>query len=239
MARYKTVLQLLADLRSETRQSPNVAHNTGVRDAQLYLLQNEQERLWTDFDWPHLRVERYIQLQDGDRFYDPPDDLAIDRIEKAEVKYGGVWCPLTPGIGAAQYNAFDSLADQRSWPAQNWRIYEDEKVEVWPLPSDDGATDEGSEGWIKFTGIKTLSPLVDDDDRCDLDARLIVLFAAVQLLTDDGKKPAAEVKLAAANAHYGRLKSRLSPAPRFKLFGGADHGRRPRGPKPVAYRVVS
>jgi hypothetical protein len=239
MARHKTVTELLDDLRAETRQSLNVSHNRQIRDTQLYLLQSEQERLWTDFDWPHLRVERYLKLAEGQRFYEPPD-LAIDRIEKIEVKYGATWVPLVVGIGAQQYNAWDSTEDQRSWPVERWRIYEDEQVEVWPIPSQNGDDTEATEGWLKFTGIRQLNPLVDDSDRCDLDARLIVLFAAVQMLTDDGKKAAAEVKLAAANAHYARLKSRLSPAPRFRLYGGSQTSGAvmPRGPKRVAYRVV-
>ena len=71
MARNQTLLKILNDVRAEARLSLNPAHNIADRDAQIILIQREQERLWAEHDWPHLVVDRYIPLIAGKRFYDP------------------------------------------------------------------------------------------------------------------------------------------------------------------------
>ena len=58
MARQTTLVRLLDKLRVAARLSLNPAHNAQNRSSQVTFLQVEQERLWSDFDWPHLRVER-------------------------------------------------------------------------------------------------------------------------------------------------------------------------------------
>ena len=66
MSRGTTLVKLLDDLRAECRISLNPAHNRQQRDVQVKMLQRKQEWLWNDFAWPHLRVERFIDLQAGD-----------------------------------------------------------------------------------------------------------------------------------------------------------------------------
>lgn len=217
MARGTTLLRLLDMYRAECRLSLNPAHNAQVRDTQVQHLQRVQEWLWTDFAWPILRVERFLETQNGQRFYDMPDDLDIDRITKFEVKHDDVYCPLDPGIDGQHYAAYDSDKDERQWPPQRWRISEDEQIELWPIPDTD-FDPVTQEGRIKLTGIRKLRPLVDDGDRADLDDRLIVLYAAAEYLAGTGAKDAG-LKQQQANARFVRLRGQQSPRRQFKMFG--------------------
>lgn len=240
MARNVTLEKLLLDTRAEARLSLTPAHNVQVRDSQINLLQREQQRLWDDFAWPHLRVHRFIPLQQGQRFYDtdsalaedgsaPAQQIPIDRIEYIEVKSDGRWWPLIAGIDAAFYSTHDSVLDEQSWPPQRWKITENDDIEIWPVPDTD-ATPSDQYGYLRITGIRALRPLVADSDRADLDDRLLSLYAAGALLAGAGAKD-ANLKLEAALRHYGRLKAGLSKSPDFNMFGTTNRPMR-RLPEP-------
>jgi hypothetical protein len=221
MARNVTLGKLLDNLRTELHLSLNPAHNNQVRDKQVGFLQSTQEWLWEDFTWPHLRARRNYQLQAGQFLYDVGADFDIDRIEKIEVKYGGVWRKLHPGIDAKHYFRHDTELDQRSWPVRRWRIAESEQIEVWPIPDTNGDPTL-LEGFFKVTGIRRLNPLVKDSDRCDLDGQLIYLFAAAK--SEPGSVQ-GKFALNLANKRLAKLKANLTPRRQFKMFGiGREHG---------------
>lgn len=217
MALNSTLEKLLRDFRAECRLSLNAAHNNQVRDTHIIMLQRKQEWLWEDFDWPHMRVDRYLDVQAGQRYYDMPSDLAISRIQRVEGRFDSVYCEIKPGVYAGDYAAYDSELDQRAWPVQRWQITEDEQLEVWPIP-DSNFDSTTLEGRLKITGIKNLRPLVADDDRADLDDRLIVLHAAAEYLAATGAKD-AQVKMDQATALYAKLRGHLMPRKVFSMFG--------------------
>lgn len=246
--RGKTLVSLLDDLRAEARLSLNPAHNAQVRETHVAVLQRVQEWLWHDFDWPHLRVERFIDSQANQRFYDlasafdvnnaASDDLSLDKIEKIEVRYGNSWAELVPEIGPLQYRQFDPLLGQTSWPITRWRIWEGEQIEIWPVPAVN-ADATSLEGRLKVTGIRNLKPLVADSDRADLDSNLIVLFAASELLVTSNQA-LAKLKLDAANKLYAMTRSALTPRRRFRMFGETLEKRKLlRGPPSIYYRTTS
>lgn len=217
MARGKTLIALLDDLRSETRNSSNPAHNQQVRDSQVKILQRTQEWLWEDFTWPHLRVERRELVQIGQRYYAPPADIRIDRIENIDVFLDGRWSRLTPGIDDSFYTAHNSDRDERAWPPRRWRIHENEQIEIWPIADQVGDA-VTLEGQMKITGIRDLRSLVQDGDRVDLDDRVIVLFAAAEMLAATGAKD-AQLKQDIATRRLAKLKGNLSPQPPIRMFG--------------------
>jgi hypothetical protein len=227
MARNSTLEKILTDFRLEARLSPSPADNVHARDGQIALIQSEQFRLWDDFNWPHLRVERFLPMQAGQRFYDPrvalsedgtaaAQTISIDRIEKIDTKDSDVWLPLVNGIGAEHYASHDSAETDRASPARRWRIYEGEQIEVWPVPEVDAGADQ--EGYLRLTGVRDLRPLVNESDRADLDDLLLALFSAATHLAGQGSED-ARVKGGKAEAHYNRLKARLSKSPGFSMFG--------------------
>jgi hypothetical protein len=214
MARRKTLVKLLDELRAETRVSTHPAHNIQARDTQVITLQRVQEWLWEDTTWPHLTIERQYKAEAGQRLYDWSADFDIARITKVEFKNSGRWVPLIPGIEASCLVAFDSDLDERSYPVERYRIAEDEQIEVWPISDQDGDPTT-LEGYFKVTGTRNLRPLVESNDRADLDDRLIILYAAAELL---GAKEGA-TKLALANKRYAALRRGLTKKRTFRMFG--------------------
>lgn len=236
MARGRTLSKLLDDLRAECGLSLNPAHNAGQRDVQVHSLQRMQDWLYEDFAWPHLRVERAIELQVGQRRYSLPPDLNLERIEQIQYRANGVWRRLDAGIDPQHFAVFDSDAGQTSWPVQRWRIWEDDQIELWPVP--DQAFDPVSlEGALKVIGTRKLRPLVDDADTADLDDRLLVLYASAQVLAAAGSKTAALV-LQQAQRRYDTLRAELTPRRVIRMFAEAPPAKRLRGPPPVHYRVT-
>jgi hypothetical protein len=244
MARNETLESILSDFRLDAKLSPSVALNAQDEQRQIRIIQSEQKRLWEETDWPHLRVERFLPQQAGQRFYDlssavneegvAKDDLAIDRIEMVEAKDGGVWYPLREGIGRSEYVAHDSALNERSSPAQAWRIYEGEQLEIWPVPEVDAAA--GQEGYIRVTGIRQLRPFSDMSDRADLDSQLISLYAAGRYLAS--KKAAdTEMVLGEAKKLFDRLTANLKKSEGFQMFGVGTTPRRYRGPMVTRYKA--
>lgn len=236
MARGRTLSKLLNDLRAECGLSLNPAHNAGQRDVQVHQLQRMQDWLYEDFAWPHLRVERAIELQVGQRRYSLPPDLNLERIEQIQYRANGVWCRLAAGIDPQHFAVFDSDAGQTSWPVQRWRIWEDDQIELWPVP--DQAFDAGTlEGALKVIGTRKLRPFVDDNDTADLDDRLLVLYASAEVLAAAGSKTAA-LKLQQAQRLYDTFRADLTPRRVIRMFGEAQPSKGLRGPPPVHYRVT-
>jgi hypothetical protein len=233
--RGQTLTELLSDLKAECGYSQNAAHGINNRDSLVQVLKRTQRRLWSDWDWMHMRVSRDIQLNAGQRYYNCPDDLPYERIDTAEVKFGGQWMPLCFGINERQYSVYDPRVDERSWPVQRWDVAEDPAdtlgtpdnrgmIEVWPLPSDSGSAPSPTvdlEGWIRFTGIRFLRPFTMDSHRCDLDGDLIVLFAAAEILQRD-RKDDAQAKLQAATKLYMMLRGNQEKNRSFNLNGAYD-----------------
>lgn len=221
--------RLVSKLRAELSRSANVS--VGVDDAQILIdiLQRTQETLYDDYDWPHLRVTfPKITLNAGQRYYDFPEDLNYDRIEDVAIRLNGLPIPFRRGIDFNCYAAFDSDAGVRSSPAQRWDIRsvdDKEQMEVWPIPSD-------SSNSVQFKGIRKLRPLVDAADVCDIDDRLLILFAAAEILAH-ADSPDANIKLKAGQQLYARLKGR-SAAGRatYRMGMGAP------SPKPYRATVV-
>lgn len=212
-----TLGKMLDDYRAETGLSLNPAQNTQVRDTQVKLLQRVQERLWEEFTWPHLRVWRDVQITAGQRYYDTPSDMHVDRIEQIQIYRDSKWHVLRPNLDVFDYNTHNSDLDERSWPPSEWRITENEDIEIWPISDRTRAVD-ALEGTLRFTGIKLLARFIDNEDRCDIDGTIIVLFAAAESLARAGAKD-AQVKLDQANAMLQRQKSGMTPKRKTAMFG--------------------
>lgn len=245
MARGTSLIRLLEMYRSACRLSRNAAHNNQVRDTQVEELQQKQDFFWEDFAWPHLRVERFINVQAGQRYYDPLSatledgtgggDLDITRISRIDVRYSAVYNPVDPGIDDGHYAAHDSETDQRAWPPRRWLLTEDEQIEIWPVP-DQNADTTTLEGRVRIIGIRKLRPLVADADVCDIDDQLLVKSAAADYLAATGAKD-AQLKLDQAARLYAKIKGQLMPRKKFRMF--AEEDRRPAQPVINHYRPPS
>jgi len=231
MARGTTLGQLVQDLRIEAGLDPNPALSLNVVPRLEQLIRREQERLYEQFDWPFLRITRDVTLQAGDRYYDIPNDMNLERIERVDYFWGDKWYGLERGIDVNDYNIHDSDADVRQEPAARWDVKDTgsgEQVEIWPIPVTNGRL-------VRFTGIRKLKPLITQADRADLDDMMIVLFAAAEYLGEG--KPEAQIKRQKANDRMTTLKARViqTTTSSFNFNSSPDHNRiRDRTPQ-VAY----
>lgn len=216
MARGKTLEEILNGVRAEARLSLAPAANIQVRESHIVLIKREMERLWEDFNWPHMRVREMIPLQAGQFEYSLPTTLSMDRVEKIELNEGGLWRPLCPEITSAQYSTYETALDERSWPVRNWQATDEDQIEVWPIP-DQNADPATLEGYLKVTGIRNLNQFIADDDTADLDDRLIILYVAGGILAATGAKD-AQLKFEAANKHYSKLKGKQTKSQSFNMF---------------------
>lgn len=223
MARGVTLEQLLYNLRVEIGQSTNPAISRSTRSRFISLMNRVQRRLYYDFDWPFRDIQRDIQLQEGQRYYDFPVDIDMDRETRLECKDGGYWKKLGFGIKNIHLNQYDSDADVRNDPVWRWDYYLDEgntqspQIEAWPIPATDGNPAD-LEGYIRVHGQRKLVDMVNDADTCTLDGDLIVLYAAAELLAKM-RTGDAQAKLETANSLYTKLKGRATPSEPFTIGG--------------------
>ncbi len=241
MARGSTLESILTLMRAKARLSLTPANNTQVRDAHISQIQSEQDRLWEDFNWPHLRKHYFIPLQAGQYLYDLPSDafdadadtytIRMDRVEHISVMDGGIWKPLHPEISEADYSSYQTILDQRSWPVQKWQATDDQ-IEVWPIP-DQNADATTKDGYLRVTGIRDLRPFVSATDRADLDDQLIALYVAGDVALD---KDVKTLRLEAANKLYTKLKGKQTKTRSFNLYGTVRRAPLPR--KPFITRYV-
>lgn len=227
--RLTTLEQMLYDLRSECGVSTNPAVSRATRGRFITLLNRIQKRLWYDYDWEFLKIDRYIELQAGSKFYDFPTDIDMDRAVRLEMMWGGEWQKVGFGIDGKHYSQYSSGTDdnatgaERSDPVWRWKYHlapgsADPQLEAWPVPATD-YDPVTMEGALKVYGIRKLQPLVNDADVCLLDSDMIVLYAAAEILA---KKKAgdAQAKLENANSIYNRLKGASTPVTPFQIGGG-------------------
>jgi hypothetical protein len=215
-----TLGTLVQEVQYETVQVADPAVGQNFREHIKARINREYRRLYNDFDWPHLREWVDVELEDGARYYDYPDDLALEQVQAVFVKWGGQWTPLDRGIRPTEYNAFDSDLDARSDPTQRWAPYGREQFEVWPIPASDNTTT------LRFGVKRAFTPLVDESDLCDLDTDLIVLFSAAHIMRRYDDKEAALV-MGRAMQHYETLKLRgQTGRPAVNFTGGPATPRR-------------
>lgn len=237
MALRQTWEQVVEQTRKEARLSTNSSRGTDSLENIKQLVKRHYYTLAEEHDWQHLNVLRSdtagarVVMQDGDRFYDFPSNLNVQKIESAWVKHSGVWLPLTYGITRHDYSVYDPAQSQETDPVQKWRFHGGDQFEVWPIPATNGASD--SNGEVAFEGQKIVTQLVQDADRLDLDDMLVALFASAEILAGNGQKDAAAIKAAAAQKRLQVVRGNMSSKTRVVMGigvigGGRDMPRHPR-----------
>lgn len=188
---------LIRGVRAETGKSLNVALGVAEHDALVYQIQLKQEFLYYDYDWPALLTHADVPVSAATRLYNYPTGIAFDFINNVWVSLDGTtsFSEVFYGIGPPEYN--ESGPSNTGWPISSWQISPDgTQFEVWPTPSQTGV--------VTFYGRRALAPLVDDADTCTLDATLIVLHVAADILARQ-KAEDAQVKLAQAGKHLRNI----------------------------------
>lgn len=202
MARGSTLTALIAKVRIEIGASSDPAKGVNSRDVLVQTLNQEQNRLFNDFDWPFRSTFSDKLTAAGSRYYDVPATIDAERINKIHIKYNDLWYELIRGISLEDYNQYDSDdSDDRRDPAMKWEIYGAGQFEIWPLPATNNLT-------VRISGIQKLTKLVNGSDTAVLDDDLLVLFTAAGILRRKGKKD-ADLTLAKAENVFKTLKGRI------------------------------
>lgn len=199
---------LVLRVRAELRRSTSVSVAAGDADSVKETINHVYQALYQQHDWPHLRKTfDKVTMVNGTRYYNVPSGLDMERIEHAVCWYNGEPHEIHRGIGFPEYSAYDSTlaTPEKTDPVLRYDFRwtgSATQIEVWPVPA--------SATTIQFIGMHALSRLTDDADACRLDATLVVMFAAAELM--QGQEGAdAQAKLAAAQDYFRRLKGRLAP----------------------------
>ena len=212
----------------EARLSTNSSRGVDHRNHVKRLIRNMYEMLYDEHDWPFKRIERENAGKDieaGQRYYDFPEALDLSRAFSLYVKWGEQWLGLNYGISMEHYSFYDSDDDDRTDPPLRWQIYNENQFEIWPMPATD------LPGGLRFEGVRKLTPLVDDESRCDLDDIMIAKLVAARILARNKAADAGQA-LAEGQQRLMTLKARaprprvimglgsIRTAPRYRLIGG-------------------
>lgn len=215
MSRNNTLNELVEMVRDECKLSTNSSRGTDHRNYIVRLIRRHYEQLYDEHDWPFLALKREDAGKDieaGQRYYDFPEQLNLERAHCLWVKWGEQWIELAYGITPGDYSAQDSDSDERADPALKWQIYDENQYEIWPLPASDTV------GGMRFEGTRKATPLVDNEDRCDLDGVLVSLFVAAEIL--GGNKATEGQSQKKQGAAQDRLITLKSRAPRPRVIMG-------------------
>jgi hypothetical protein len=219
--------ELRRRLMAETFQSLNPNQTTSAAPFYNYQLDRTQREQWNDIEWPHLTIYKDMPMVAGQRYYDYPPQLPFDSIFRIWWPEGVNWVPLDYGINPQTYATMGG-ENVQAWPPRRWAncaTYNEitmqtqpaAQFEVWPTP---GPSTPFS---LRIEGNAPLNSLIEDTDICVIDATLIVLFAASEILAMQ-KSESASLKLQKANQYRRMLIARLGAQQRSMKSLSKDGG---------------
>lgn len=167
-------------------------------------------------DWPSLMIEEEVAVIADAQFVSLPTGMTFAMINDVWTAYGDDWIRLTHGIGIAERSTYSDT--ERASPIMRWEIRAPGNVdfEVWPRSA--------SAETLRFTGMQVLGGMSKDSDTCVIDADVLVLRCAAELLAKDEKADAG-IKLETARALTVSLLKRLGSNKTDSINLGHRRGR--------------
>jgi hypothetical protein len=215
MSRTAIMRDMVADLRAEAGHSLAVSQGTNVVDTLEYYLRRTQEELWVAFAWPELILRADVSLAPGQYLYPFPATMDFEQIRESWFAVSGAvrWNPIDYGIEEDAIMP-GSGANSTSGTPCAWDLENGTTFRVWPTPT--GAST------IRFKGNKKLNPFIAETDNCTLDATVIILFAAAELLAR-AKAEDAPSKQQKAQRHLTKLLgAKISQKRKVSTLGGGS-----------------
>lgn len=208
MANFTTFGEIVTKTRVMARQSPNPGVGSEANTRIKETINQTYETLYDSFDWPHLRyTPPRTVLVAGQRFYDMPAALNLNRIETAVTWWNEQPYDTAFGIGPREYQEVDSAGGETLDPVLRFDFRAtgpgDVQIEVWPVPATSG-------GEIEFTGMRAWRRLVNTIDVCYLDD-LVVSQLAAAIILDPISKDAAEQLRQQASLRLSGVRARANP----------------------------
>ncbi|WPZ36706.1 hypothetical protein T8K17_11225 [Thalassobaculum sp. OXR-137] len=101
--------QLVAELRAETLRATDPAQGLSEREGLVHALRRTQRVLYDSHEWRFLNADWRLPLRAGQRFYDVPSGLSIEKMNSVVVKWGeNLVHPFERGVGFEEYNVHES-----------------------------------------------------------------------------------------------------------------------------------
>ena len=200
--------ELRRELRAETGTSLNPNQGTAAQATLDLILARQQHELWDAYNWQHLRIGVDLPVAQGQGLYSFPPEMAFEQILEIFIATSpdAQWKRLGYGI-----KPWEIRQTGPYWGTPTrWRnvISVDTtgatpitdpigKFEIVPVPASDTMA-------LRLSGLAPLNPLIADTDKCMIDSRAIVLFAASEILAVQ-KSEGAPMKLTKAQNYLRRI----------------------------------
>lgn len=183
MARQQPLSLVLTRFQTEI----GVALSANGADTQRFynLLNNKQNWLAGEFDWPFLKENFDVSVTQGGRYFTLPPALNTERPFCTYIWYNNDFQTVLYGIDVGEYNTFPSeviqgVPIQPQDPVQRWQYFENDvgviQFEVWPIPV--------TTQTFRFVGQRILASLYDSNNvflptaTLDLDDQMVIYYAA-------------------------------------------------------------
>lgn len=223
----KSLGQLVIDLRAEAGHALTASQGLNAVETLKHIIRRTEEELWTAFQWPQLAKRWDIQIIPGMTEYLYPAELQFEQIRAAYwvQRNSRVWMPVEYGIPEDALLPYDTPAITGT-AVQFWETVASDPplIRIWPQPVNDG--------YMRIKGMAPLKTMCDDCDHCTLDATVIILFAAEELLTRaksadaqaKGQKAQRHLRMLLGNQTSAKMKISTMGATRHSM---PNHGMRP------------
>jgi hypothetical protein len=217
---------LRKELRAETGQSINyLLHGTQSQQAQDMILDRQQRELWDAYQWPHLELFKDVTLNSGQADYSYPIDLPLDQISRIHIALSGAsqWQTLHYGIRATDIPPGGAPpGTPRQWANKvsvnsSGLTSPTGMITLLPVPNVAGMV-------MRIAGQAPCTSLITDTDRCIIDSKAIVLFAAAETLANQ-KSEAAALKLTKAQNYLRKILINHGADKRADFNMGGTHKR--------------
>lgn len=199
------MIDLRRELRAETGQSLNPGQAVQAQQTMDIQLDRQQRELWDAYDWPHLRFFIDMPINAGLPMFGYPTDMPFDQINRVYWVGKGEsrWREISYGLRVNDIGVtVQQIGTPRRWGNRavvNGGVTNPTGLMIIvPTPAEDGT--------LRFEGQAPCTRLVADDDKCIIDSKAIVLFAAAEVLATQ-KAEVATMKLGKAQNHLRRLLS--------------------------------
>jgi hypothetical protein len=199
-----TLGDLRRDLRAETGQSLNTLQGQQSQQTQDIMLDRQQRELWDAYQWPHLRFWKDVTANAGQADYNYPIEMPFDQISRIWLADGpgASWKGLSYGIRAIDVPVSGAPTGTPTRWGNKVSINSDGVTQpegqftLLPIPSTTMS--------MRLEGQAPCTSLVSSLDKCIIDSKAIVLFAAAEILATQ-KSESAALKLTKAQNYLRRL----------------------------------
>jgi hypothetical protein len=192
--------ELIERVRVEQGVSLNPAHSVQQRGHIVGLLNRIQRDIASDSDWDVLDAHVTVDMLPGVWTYDIPNVMNFEKMRLLYVRDGASIHEIKKGFGPVQFVQSDPTAGAMDWPVRRWRLAASSihSIDLWPAP------DRAAK--LEILGQKIPTRMSDDEDFSSLDADVLALRAAANMLAKTDPST-ARVKLDAADRRIISLRA--------------------------------